>query len=150
MDGFHSISAQSIGGRRETGRQSMDQTEVKEQSNHDLPDATPGSSVRPVADGPTAGADRAQVLQEPCPTCGTPGGVTVPPSYVYALGGIHPRFPRLSVEKEFAQAGGRAETANLTDRQTLRKVLEENRYLVRQLCWVMTIGGLETYILVPR
>ena len=26
----------------------------------------------------------------------------------------------------------------------------ENRYLLRQLCLVMTIEGLETYILVPR
>jgi len=74
----------------------------------------------------------------------------MPPSYVYTLGRIEPRFPRLSVEKEFAQATGRAETVNLTDRQALRKVLEENRYLVRQLCWVMMVGGLETYILVPR
>lgn len=50
------------------------------------------------------------------------------------------------------QATGRAETAGLTDRQALQKVLSEpqNRYLVRHLCWVMTIAGLETYILVPR
>jgi PatG Domain len=74
----------------------------------------------------------------------------MPPSYVYALGRVEPRFPRLSVEKEFAQATGRAETVNLTDRQALQKVLQENHYLVRQLCWVMTVGGLETYILVPR
>ena len=26
----------------------------------------------------------------------------------------------------------------------------ENRYLARQLCWVLTIQGLETYLLVPR
>ncbi len=40
----------------------------------------------------------------------------------------------------------------LTDRQALQKVLSQrqNRYLARQLCWVMTIEGLETYILVPR
>jgi hypothetical protein len=56
------------------------------------------------------------------------------------------------VEKEFAQATGRAETAGLTDRQAVQKVLSQrqNRYLTRQLCWVMTIEGLETYILVPR
>jgi hypothetical protein len=71
-------------------------------------------------------------------------------SYVYALGRIEPRFPKLSVEKEFAQATGRAQTVNLTDRQALREVLQQNRYLVRQLCWVMTIGGFETYIAIPR
>jgi hypothetical protein len=56
------------------------------------------------------------------------------------------------VEKEFAQATGRAETAGLTDRQALHAVLSQrqNRYLVRQLCWVLTIEGLETYILQPR
>jgi hypothetical protein len=56
------------------------------------------------------------------------------------------------VEKEFAQATGRAETAGLTDRQAVQKVLSQrqNRYLARQLCWVLTIEGLETYILVPR
>ncbi len=74
------------------------------------------------------------------------------PSYVYAIGSIAPRFPQLSVEKEFAQAAGRAATNGLTDRQALHEVLTrpENRYLVRQLCWVMTIEGLETYILAPR
>jgi hypothetical protein len=75
-----------------------------------------------------------------------------PPSYVYALGKCEPRFPSLSVEKEFAQATGRAETAGLTDRQALHGVLSErrNRYLVRKLCWVLTIEGLETYILHPH
>jgi hypothetical protein len=74
----------------------------------------------------------------------------MPVSYVYSLGTIEPRFPRLSVEKEFAQATGRAETVYLTDRQALQQVLQQNRYLVRQVCWVMTVGGLETYILAPR
>jgi hypothetical protein len=73
----------------------------------------------------------------------------MPVSYVYSLGKIEPRFPRLSVEKEFAQATGRAET-DLTDRQALQRVLQQNRYLVKQLCWVMTVGGLETYIVAPR
>jgi hypothetical protein len=55
------------------------------------------------------------------------------------------------VEKEFAQATGRADTTGLTDREVLHKVLSErqNRYLARQLCWVLAIEGLETYILQP-
>jgi hypothetical protein len=62
------------------------------------------------------------------------------------------RFPRVSVEKEYAQATGRAETAGLTDREALHKVLSnrENRYLVKQLCWVLTIEGMEAYFLQPR
>jgi len=77
---------------------------------------------------------------------------TAPTGFVYALGRIEPRFPSLGVEKEFAQATGRAETAGLSDRKALHKVLSqpENRYLVRQLCWVMSIAGLETYILIPQ
>jgi hypothetical protein len=73
-------------------------------------------------------------------------------SYVYVIGRIEPRFPRLSVEKEFAQVIGRAETARLTDREALHKVLIErqNRYLARQLCWILSIEGLDTYILQPR
>ena len=52
---------------------------------------------------------------------------------------------------EFAQATGRTETAGKTDQQTFHAVLSrrENRYLVRQLCWVLTIQGLETYLLIP-
>jgi hypothetical protein len=91
-------------------------------------------------------------------TCGTvpPPPLPVPGlranTYVYALGRIEPRFPRISVEKEFMQATGRLETAGLTDRQAFQKALADpqNRYLVRQLCWVMSIAGLDSYILVPR
>lgn len=90
--------------------------------------------------------------------CGCSGGPqpermgTVTYSYIYALGRIEPRFPSLGMEKEYAQATGRAATAGLTDRQALHDVLSQrqNRYLVRQLCWVLTIEGLETYILQPR
>src|SRR6266581_592443 len=73
-------------------------------------------------------------------------------NFIYAIGRIEPRFPSPGVEKEFAQATGRAETAGLTDREALHKVLTngDNRYLVRQLVWVLTIEGLETYIVTPR
>lgn len=88
-----------------------------------------------------------------CPTCSSGGGTAPRASaFIYALGQIEPRFPRISVEKEFAQAASQTETARLTDRQTLHKVLLEprTRYVARQLCWVMTISGLEKYIVVPR
>jgi hypothetical protein len=99
-------------------------------------------------------------IRRACQTCGRSDaisdGVNDPnqlrPSYVYALGRIDPRMPSMGVEKEIAQATGRAETANLTDRQALRTVLLEpqNRYLAKQLCYVLTIQGLETYIVRPR
>src|SRR5262245_31375721 len=73
------------------------------------------------------------------------------PTFVYALGRVEPRFLSPSVEKEFAQATGRGGAAGLTDRQALHAVLarRENRYLVRQLCWVLTVEGLETSLLLP-
>src|SRR5262245_15043282 len=39
-----------------------------------------------------------------------------PPALVYAIGRIEPRFPKVSVEKEFAQAFGRDKAAGLTVR----------------------------------
>jgi hypothetical protein len=74
------------------------------------------------------------------------------PAFVYALGRVEPRFPSPGVEKEFAQATGRAQTAGLTDRQAVHAVLSQraNRYLARLLCWVLTIEGLETYLLEPE
>jgi hypothetical protein len=71
---------------------------------------------------------------------------------VYALGRVEPRFPTAAVEQEFAQVAGRGDTAGLTDRQAVQALLSErqNRYLARQLCWVFSIQGLETYILYPR
>jgi hypothetical protein len=99
------------------------------------------------------------VVPQTCATCGStpapapPGRATqASPSWVYTIGRIEARFPSVSVEKEVAQAVGRAETKGLTDRETLHEVLSkpENAYLVRQLCWVMTIEGIETYLLVPR
>ncbi|MET9694937.1 hypothetical protein ABZY81_42275 [Streptomyces sp. NPDC006514] len=107
---------------------------------------------------PTAGLTTAS---DPCPSCATAAteqraadyaepavGLAVP--HVYAIGRIEARFPRLSVEKEFAQVSGRADTAGQTDNQLLRSVLDEHRYLARKMCWVLLIREIETYILLPR
>lgn len=107
------------------------------------PEAHADTSIAPQAQGGTCGCDGAAGLS-------SNGTGTV--SYVYAIGRVEARFPNLAAEKEFAQATGRADTAGKTDQQTFHAVLSkrENRYLVRQLCWVLTIQGLETYLLVPR
>lgn len=86
------------------------------------------------------------------PRCACQAGTLEPPAYVYVLGRIEPRFPRLAVEKEFLQAAGRADTAGLTDRQALQGLLsqKQNRYLARKLCWVLAVQGVETYLLAPR
>ncbi len=96
--------------------------------------------------------------QAGCSTCGAPAtsgsreNDAAMVSHVYAIGRVEARFPTLAAEKEFAQATGRVETAGKTDQQTLHAVpsSRENRYLVRQLCWVLSIQGLDTYLLLPR
>jgi len=129
----------------------MEAVEVKET----LQTTSAGACDSPPAAVPAAKPVGSVMAAHSCPTCGAAAAANAPttaPNYIYAIGRIEPRFPRPSVEKEFAQATGRAETAGLTDRQAIQKVLSQrpNRYLLRQLCWVMTIEGLETYILVPR
>jgi PatG C-terminal len=100
----------------------------------------------------TSGVERSPLEgdNQPLPVAGRPAPPS--PSFVYALGQIGPRFPSLAVEKEFAQVTGRADAAGLTDREALQAALSDraNRYLVRQLCWVFVIEGLETYLLAPR
>lgn len=91
-----------------------------------------------------------------CPTCGSAprkaGSLISSGGFVYALGRIEARFPNESIEKELAQAIGRAETAGLSDRETMQRVLSagENIYIARQLCWVLTIENRATYVLAPR
>lgn len=100
------------------------------------------------ASGRAPGARTSAVVaqQAGCPTCGaiSPDALSFgTPSFVYAIGRVETRFPNLAAEKEFAQATGRADTAGQTDQQTFHSVLSrrENRYLARQLCWVLTIQG---------
>jgi hypothetical protein len=132
----------------------MEQDELKEASAS-LP-SSESHAPNPLPNSSAGAGLMPQMGEAPCPTCGAeardiPGSVASS-SYVYALGRIEARFPRVSVEKEFAQATGRARTAGKTDREAFHAVLalRENRYLARQLCWVFSVQGLETYILQPR
>lgn len=110
--------------------------------------------------GPTVAADSANVAtkavhsQPTCQTCGTSEEtqLTSSSNFVYAIGRLEPRFPTLGVEKELAQALGTAATANLTDHEATHVVLSrpEHFYLVRQLCWILTIESTDAYVIVPR
>jgi hypothetical protein len=135
----------------------MEQVEASINPTMDVGDTPVIASPIPSVIAPSSEnfSRRTLTLQSGGETCTTCGGATAaqsPPAYVYALGRIEWRFPKQSVEKEFAQATGRTETAGQTDREAIHTVLSQrqNRYLVRQLCWVLTIEGLETYILSPR
>jgi hypothetical protein len=128
----------------------MDETSLQElKGPSDNPAAAPEMTPDALHPGP-----RVSLSGSSCPVCSAKSGggpqVSWPP--VYAIGRIVPRYPSPAIEKEMAQATGRSDVAGLTDRQTLHSVLSksENRYLARQLCWVLTIEGLDTYILHPR
>jgi hypothetical protein len=88
-------------------------------------------------------------------SCGSEGNKLMAPmsqSYIFAVGKVAHRFPNKSVEMELAQATGRKPTQ--TTGQTYEEVIfnavsdPDNRYIARQLCYVLTIEGLETYLLV--
>ncbi len=88
----------------------------------------------------------------PCPNCGdgmARQDTAYTPTHVYALGRVEAQFPSLGVEKEFAQTGAQS-GATGTNAAVMKKVLQENRYLARQICWVFRISGMETYLLRPR
>jgi len=131
-----------------------------EQAHTEVQDQTANPSAvrdeRPANVPPFVQPAAQTVSPQACSTCGTApaanAGMSAASSWIYAIGRIEARFPSVSVEKEFAQATGRADTKGLTDRQAMQAVLSkpENRYLLRQLCFVMTIEGLETYLLIPR
>jgi PatG Domain len=134
-----------------------EQIETIEQVDHRSVEENAASNVTPYTEASTSALI---TPQGGCGTCGSSGGTTPPlgpkgagmTSYVYAIGRVEARFPNLASEKEFAQATGRMETAGKTDQQVFHDVLSkrENRYLARQLCWVLSIQGLDTYLLSPR
>jgi cyclic patellamide precursor peptide PatG len=129
----------------------MEQQQEREETVLQLNDPT---TVRATTEAPLPVAVAPQASAGSCPTCA--GAQASPsmsrPSCVYVIGHIEPRYPLLSVEKEAMQAVSRAGVTKDTDRQVMAKVLQDpnNRYLVRQLCWVLLVQGIETYILVPR
>ena len=118
--------------------------------SHAAPSAT--SLESPTAPAPIT--PQAAVAAAGCPTCASALASTQmePPSCIYVLGHIEPRFPTLALEKEARQATARAGASKETDREIMAKLLRDpaNKYIVRRLCWVLSVLGVETYILIPR
>lgn len=133
----------------------MEQAETKERSAGQTLNEGSTAASSSIAGSGAGVRLTPQMGDATCPSCAAAaenGAGLSAPSYIFAIGRIEMRFPTLAVEKEFAQATGRANTAGLTDREAIRAVLSErnNRYIARQICWVLSIEGLETYILSPR
>jgi hypothetical protein len=117
---------------------------------------SPGNAAAPYAQAgnPAATVTPQAALPAACPSCSAAqaGAQGFQPSCIYVIGHIEPRYPRLSIEKEARQVTARAGVSKNTDRQVMAKLLSEpaNKYLVRRLCWVLSVHGVETYILVPQ
>jgi hypothetical protein len=123
----------------------LEQPNEQKQLGHEADEVRLGGALSPPVDS------------ESCAFCGgarkaNANSSGTSPSYVYAIGRLEPRFPSIAVEKELAQAAGRAETTGLTNRKVAHSVLSQrgNRYIARKLCWVLAVEGLETYIVLVR
>lgn len=121
-------------------------------------DSGGASPVEPMRAGPArARLVPQQVPLEPCPTCGVAGATAPqPPSFVYAIGEIDFLPSSESLDQEFSQIkimqkdGLLRGVTDELERQKRILSAPEYRYIVRQLCWVLRIETLQTYILQPR
>lgn len=126
-----------------------------ESSQRDPLAETPSTTIRPETCTTAVGASppRGQVVSQTasCPTCAVGSQENAgPQTPIYAIGMVRTRFPSPSIEKEFAQCIATQATASLTDQAVLHTVLKENRHLANEVCWVFSVEGVETYVLVPR
>ncbi|MEI9936862.1 MAG: hypothetical protein WDO69_06540 [Pseudomonadota bacterium] len=76
----------------------------------------------------------------------------VAPQYVYAIGKISWRFPNDGVEREFVQIRSRVDTNGKADSEVAHAIFSDRqyRYLVRELCWILSVEGMPAYVLLPR
>jgi len=70
--------------------------------------------------------------------------------FVFAIGSIDARFSSLSLEQEYNQVISIENTNGQTDNQLLHRTLKGNRYIAREMCWIYSIEGIDSYILVPK
>jgi len=96
-------------------------------------------------------AEEASVLSSDPPAPASPISIAKR-QFVYALGRVEMRLPSIAVERELYQAMGHNDAVGKTDYEALQAGLtaRENRYLARHLCWVLTIQGIESYLLQPK
>jgi len=77
------------------------------------------------------------------------GSGAISPLNVYAIGQVRPAFPSEGVEKELLQAATPA--TGPVDGRMVKDILSNpsNRYLMRQMCWIFSVQGLDAYVLEP-
>lgn len=141
---------------------------MEEHETETLSQENPGKATETtIKISPTENATGTRGSSEPgsgtCSACGNSMGSSGNgrANFVYVLGRIVPKFPSESLEKEYLQVMARevaenpkaqSKRSNLTEDEIKRVLLTDprNRYLVREMCWVLTVQGLDTYILRPR
>lgn len=84
-----------------------------------------------------------------CPHCGSTQ--RMPDQYVYAIGTLDVRFPSVAVEREFTQKERMAGKASGVDTraQRIHRVLSEYHHLARNVCYLLSVGSVPAYKLVP-
>ncbi len=72
--------------------------------------------------------------------------------YVYAVGLLRPEFASESGRKEFERVAAELPSETSSKEVSFYEVLikPENFYLTKLICWIFEIGGIETYVVVPR
>lgn len=114
--------------------------------------AEPGGQVGQTVGTPTAPSDS---MENECPTCKKTNSAEETmtdqqPNFIYAIGSIRVHFPNVTIENEYKQLVKEGTTEQLIDPQVVHKILKENRYLAREVCWVFAIEGMDTYLIAPR
>lgn len=85
------------------------------------------------------------------PQCGCGGGAGTPTGYVFVVGNIIPRFPSQSLEEEYMYAYQEFKAEGPPSALYYQVFSQgQNLYIARQMCWVLQIDGVDTYIVVPR
>lgn len=77
-----------------------------------------------------------------CVGCGDNAAPIAADAWGYIIGRLEPRYPNLGVEHECEQLLASSEP-EASEPEALNRMLSqpENRYLIRQLCWVLTVSG---------
>lgn len=110
-------------------------------------DLHPARAVEPTVTQASCGCAKAS-----SPDGGREGNGDTANGYVYVLGRVHAVFPDLSVQHEFLQVAGAEGRTDVTDAEAMYRVLSapENRYIARQMCFVLSVQDIATYILEPE
>lgn len=98
---------------------------------------------------------QSQALATIDPQCGCGGGGEgIQPEnfgYIYAIGNIYPTFPNKSLEEEYMYAYQEFK-AEGPPNALFYQVLSQgqNLYIAEKMCWILSIQGVDSYILTPR